>query len=130
MNNQSDKTELSLSVNPQAEIYDTISYEIDKTNNKLMHSVPTTRGNKFTKEYTGIEDLATSSQFMRNQTDEIISSTREFLEMLKKASINRSSQIIDNEEEHIKSEYIPSSLSSVYEYIQTTGNLNLTKNRK
>ena len=127
MNNQTDGSRTS--VNPTAEIHGILSSEIDDLTSKYMFSVPISPGNRFETPYSGIQDLATPSQFMRNQTDEIISSTREFLEMLKKASATRNIEIDEEDKERINPDLIPSSLSSAHRFTTEHSNLKLSKRK-
>lgn len=88
---------------------------IQKKNDKLMKDVPTFGG----PVAFGGDVSFSNSQFMHNKVQEIIDSSRQFVEMLKKASENRDVDIGDNE--HINADSIPSSLVDVHRFIQESG---------
>lgn len=69
----------------------------------------------YNRDYNGFEDFS-GGQMMSNRVQEIIDSSRQFLEMLKEAEKNRDIDITADEAEHISADAIASSLSSVHEF--------------
>ena len=87
--------------------------EKNKNNQKLMKNVSTTNDNVFRKNYVSGDLDFSQSQLMHNHIQEIIDSSREFCEMLKKSAEARNVCITEDESEHINENSIPSNLAEL-----------------
>lgn len=77
----------------------------------------------YNKDYNGFTDFS-SGQMMSNRVQEIIDSSRQFLELLKEAERNRDVNLTDEEAEHMSADAIASSLSNVHDFrANTSGSL-------
>ena len=98
---------------------DHIMRNYNSRNNAVMKNVtvlPQTE-NVFTKAYEGIGDLSMSeSQIMHNKVQEIIDSAARFNQTLKETAKNRHINVTDEEESHMNTDAIASSLSGVFLY--------------
>lgn len=96
---------------------DHILINYNNRNTSIMANVPTLpkQENKFTRAYEGFSDLTmTGSQVMHNKTQEIIDSVARFNQALKEAAKNRHIDVTEEEEAHMRTDAIASSLSSVF----------------
>ena len=69
----------------------------------------------YNRDYNGFTDFG-NSQMMSNRAQEIIDTSRRFLEMLKEAESKRDVNLTDEETEHLRADAIASSLSGVHEF--------------
>ena len=96
---------------------DTILSDQASTRANLMTDVATLpEGTQYyNRDYNGFTDFG-SSQMMSNRVQEIIDSSRQFLELLKEAERNRDVSLTDEETEHLHADAIASSLSGVHNF--------------
>lgn len=102
---------------------DHIMINYNNRNNITMSNVDTLskEENTFTKAYEGFADLnMNNSQIMHNKTQEIIDSVARFNQVLKEAARNRHVDVTEDEEEHMRTDAIASSLTSVFNHNATS----------
>ena len=109
--------EFTTTVNPKQVLND-----YKQTNEKYMNNVITHPETSYKSDYIGSNTLDFGeSQFMKNQSQAIIDSSREFLEMLRKAAEKRDANA---------EETVASSLVDVHDHISANSHIVLNPNHK